>query len=375
MSRTFAHAFSSFAIFAALAAGLVDCGAEDAEPMEAAMEAVLGGGICPPLVPKPPASVKVMFCDDLTVPTDPGVCTSSALLDHCAFFPLTGCTQSPAASGLGTHEATLTCLDAEQRAYTCHEKLTVVDLEPPVLTCPEVAAVGCVGSLAVSATDNCGAAPVVCIGPNGMFDPSSFDASVFTPGVATPVACVAQDSAGNSAGCVVSVTRQPGPPVIHLAPMPFELWPPNHKPHTVDAMGDCIASITDACGTPISNAALAVTGVTSDEVQDAPGAGQNGDGHTCDDITIAGSSVSVLAERDGTSNGRVYSIRITASTAGGTAQATCTAVVPHDQGKPIPPDVDDGCHLCVGDCTGVCEGHTQGPGCKPCPTPDPKCDY
>ena len=110
-----------------------------------------------------------------------------------------------------------------------------------------------------------------------------------------------------------------------------------------------MASAVDACGDPIPNVASAVSivYVTSDEVEDAPGSGENGDGHTCKDIVLVDDhTVQVRAERDGTSNGRLYTIHYTVSAGGQTTTADCFAEVPHDQGPH--PVIDDHCHACVG---------------------------
>jgi hypothetical protein len=72
-----------------------------------------------------------------------------------------------------------------------------------------------------------------------------------------------------------------------------------------------------------------VLSVTSNEADDA-----HGSGHTAPDWKITGDhTVSLRAERAGPGNGRVYTITIQASNAGGnTVQTTVTVTVPHDQG-------------------------------------------
>ena len=124
------------------------------------------------------------------------------------------------------------------------------------------------------------------------------------------------------------------------------LWPPNHK-YVDIALSDCAGPAHDTCGgtLPVDQYGT-ILGVTSDEVEDANG---NGDGRTCQDILISsdGKSVKVRAEREGTGDGRVYSVRYAINAPGGTVQSTCHVYVPHDMSDNHPV-VDSGVHYCVG---------------------------
>jgi choice-of-anchor A domain-containing protein len=124
------------------------------------------------------------------------------------------------------------------------------------------------------------------------------------------------------------------------------LWPPNHK-YVDIALSDCAGPAHDSCGgtLPVDQYGT-ILGVSSDEVEDANG---NGDGHTCEDIVISadGKSVKVRAEREGTGDGRVYSVRYAINAPDGTIQSTCHVYVPHDMSDNHPV-VDSGVHYCVG---------------------------
>ena len=111
------------------------------------------------------------------------------------------------------------------------------------------------------------------------------------------------------------------PPVAH--PTHTTLWPPNHKLHTVTAQ-ECAGAL-DVCDPQL---AVRFTSATSDEPTDA-----KGDGAFEPDIVFDGAeSVSLRAERQGPSNGRVYTLSWLASDAAGNELAgTCTVAVPHDQ--------------------------------------------
>jgi hypothetical protein len=85
----------------------------------------------------------------------------------------------------------------------------------------------------------------------------------------------------------------------------------------------------------------------------------NSDGRTCDDmdVVVGHSSVRLRAEREGTGDGRIYTLHYVVKTDEGVAaQSSCRVHVPHDQsGRGA---VDSGVKFCVGD--GCPAGTTQG---------------
>ena len=128
------------------------------------------------------------------------------------------------------------------------------------------------------------------------------------------------------------------PPEITLKDVQIILWPPNHNYHTVE-ITDFVASVTDICVADVDIEDIVITSVSSDEPEDIKG---GGDGKTLDDIVIVDSqTVDLRAERQGSGNGRVYTINFAVSDGhGNTATGSFKVAVPHDQsGNPA---VDDG---------------------------------
>ena len=122
------------------------------------------------------------------------------------------------------------------------------------------------------------------------------------------------------------------------------MWPANHKYKTFN-LTDLVASVRDNCGRKVGVGSVRIASVSSDEADDANGAG---DGNTTNDIVIAADckSVQLRAERMGTGNGRVYTVTLKVTdTAGNVATATVKVTVPHAQNGPAA--VDDGPNFTV----------------------------
>ena len=101
------------------------------------------------------------------------------------------------------------------------------------------------------------------------------------------------------------------------------LWPANHKFVDIVIMG-----VTDPDGDPIT---INIDAITSDEPT-ASDLGSGGEKHAPDASGIGTDTASVRAERSGTSDGRVYMIRFTASDGrGGECEGSVMVKVPHDQ--------------------------------------------
>jgi hypothetical protein len=120
------------------------------------------------------------------------------------------------------------------------------------------------------------------------------------------------------------------PPVV--ATHDESMWPPNHKYHDF-VVADCIDAVDD-CG---DDWTAVIDFVSSDEPDDA-----NGDGNTDADIVlVAPDGVQLRSERQGGSNGRVYTIGFTVTDGSGNeTEASCRVVVDHDQGNGAA--IDDG---------------------------------
>jgi hypothetical protein len=134
---------------------------------------------------------------------------------------------------------------------------------------------------------------------------------------------------------------------------PIELWPPNHKFHTISGE-DCVV---DACDEDVT---VTFTSASSDEpVND------KGDGNTEPDIILEpdhADHVQLRSERQGGGNGRTYRLGWKAVDASGNCQVgECVVRVPHDQsGKDV--DDTDEYDYKVGQKPDECDDGTGGTG-------------
>jgi hypothetical protein len=115
-----------------------------------------------------------------------------------------------------------------------------------------------------------------------------------------------------------------------LAPVPDKniLWPPNHKMVTVSIQ----ANASDNSGGPILLSAL----VFSNEPQNGLGDGDESPDWTEPVIDQVNGVITLQlrAERSGSGNGRIYTIRITATDeSGNSSYGDINIIVPHDMGK------------------------------------------
>ena len=128
---------------------------------------------------------------------------------------------------------------------------------------------------------------------------------------------------------VLTVVNAP-PDCSHAAGNPVSVWPPNHKYVPVTVGG-----VTDPDGDPVT---VTISGVLQDERTN-----ELGSGDTCPDATGVGTAhASVLAERSGRQDGRVYHVHFTAADGrGGKCEGEVTVCVPHDN-RPGATCVDEG---------------------------------
>jgi hypothetical protein len=111
------------------------------------------------------------------------------------------------------------------------------------------------------------------------------------------------------------------PPVLSARPQ-LQLWPPNHKFHSI-RVEDCF-SVSDCQGGVQAEFVWA----SSDEPIDSIG-----DGHHAPDIQVEScGAIALRSERQGPKNGRVYKLGVRAvDPAGNASEAICTVIVDHDQ--------------------------------------------
>jgi subtilisin-like proprotein convertase family protein len=147
---------------------------------------------------------------DLTVNTDPGVCTGTAsplptAADNCPGV-VASCTPPGPTFALGVTPVSCTATDGAGLQTIDAGSVTVNDLELPVLVCPADIVEdlppgdpdGVVSWADPVATDNCpGFGTPACVPPSG---------SVFDGGVITPVTCTVLDGSNNTGTCAFNVT-------------------------------------------------------------------------------------------------------------------------------------------------------------------------
>jgi hypothetical protein len=112
---------------------------------------------------------------------------------------------------------------------------------------------------------------------------------------------------------------------LQLVPKQLKLWPPNHKLHEL-SVSDCV-EIVGACPGEALDAHF--IWASSDEAIDAKGSGNH-----APDIVLSDDCqrLSLRSERQGSGDGRVYTLGVRVVDAEGEAYETaCTVAVDHDQ--------------------------------------------
>ena len=118
--------------------------------------------------------------------------------------PTPNCVPSPAGPfGLGPHNVTLTCTDADGASASCPAVVTVVDNTPPVMNCPGLVNTTCtsrngaVATFTATASDNCGVVGTpVCSPTSG---------TTFALGTRLDT-CTVSDTSGNPSSCAFYVS-------------------------------------------------------------------------------------------------------------------------------------------------------------------------
>jgi len=135
---------------------------------------------------------------------------------------------------------------------------------------------------------------------------------------------------------LVTVVDVTPPEILSIRPSRDSLWPPNHKLVAVDLE----VEVRDNCDEAPE---CEIVEIESDEPEDG-----RGDGHTSPDSMTTGPLSTLLrAERSGSGDGRVYTLRVRCRDRNGNVSRSRTTVrVPHDQGKHAGLD-KDACRLKV----------------------------
>jgi hypothetical protein len=267
----------------------------------------------------------IALCKNVTVPTDLNKCTTAvASVDNGSNDPdFDTVTISQAPLGpypLGATGVTLTIADQNAQTNSCTATVIVVDQQKPSISCPSpviecASPSGAAATLAPVVSDNCPGVTSACVPPSG---------STFALGT-TPFTCTATDASTNQNSCnsVVKVQDTTPPVISSVSASPNTLWPPNHKFVPVQVS----VSVKDICD---PHPSCVVASIASNE----PPLG-GGSGNTSPDFEITGPlTVNLRAERDGTRDGRIYTLTVKCTDASNnSSQATTTVSVVHDQGK------------------------------------------
>jgi hypothetical protein len=241
-------------------------------------------------------------------------------------------------NAVGTYHVTYTSTDGTNVA-TATRTVTVVDTTPPTITLngSNPMTVECHTSF----TDPGATAHDGCSGDSAAT--ASGTVNVNSPGTYT-ITYNASDPSGNAATAVTRTVKVVDTiaPTLTLKNVTTSLWPPNHKYRTIN-LADLVLSASDGCDGTVDINDVVIAQVTSDETENG-----NGDGNTLNDIVIASDcrSVQLRAERDGSGNGRVYTITFRVTDAAGNV-TTKTAKVTVPQSQNGSPAIDSGPHYTV----------------------------
>jgi hypothetical protein len=162
------------------------------------------------------------------------------------------------------------------------------------------------------------------------------------PGGTTTITYSATDAHGNTGTATQTVTVIDNTaPTITTNGQTLSMWPPDHEYQTFQVT-QFVTGASDNCDSNVGVSSVVIEKVTSDEADNG-----SGDGNTVNDIAIAANckSVQLRAERNGASDGRVYTITFRVRDASGnTTTATAKVVVPHNPGTTA---VDSGVQFTV----------------------------
>ncbi len=281
----------------------------------------------------------VAVCQNVQVDADEDCLgtVTAAMVDDGSYDPdgddIVLALDPPGPFALGETNVTLTVTDEFGESDSCDAVVTVVDVTPPVVTCPADIQVECsvAGGVpmddpqlvdffaAFMAEDNCDPDPDI------MNDaPALFVGPCDVSNGETVVTWTATDDSGNAAQCSATVkVVDTTPPEIEVTVNPQVLWPPNHK--MVDV--EYTVTVSDICD---DMPTWELVGITSNEPEDDLGDGTTEPDIMGDDVGTADTSVSLRAERQGMGTGRIYQATFMATDcSGNTAMTMANVYVPH----------------------------------------------
>lgn len=270
---------------------------------------------------------------DYSVNADPGQCYATvnftmSATDNCELTSTNLGFDGPLS--VGSHTFSRTFTDVSGNSASCSFTITVVDNQPPVITCQSDKTVNadagkCYASAASvnlvypTATDNCGSTTIKGVRSDGKLLTDNY------PTGATVITWTATDTHSNTASCTQTITVKDNqaPTITGISATPSVLWPPNHT------MRDVTISYTSADNCGIANCSLSVS---SNEPIDG-----TGDGDTSPDwIIVDGNHLKLRAERSAQGNGRIYTITITCTDVNGNSTSqTVNVVVSHNITAPL----------------------------------------
>ncbi len=262
---------------------------------------------------------------------------NAGLLLGAGTIGIVGCGDEAATTANKAQALAAECVAADAAlpagAWECSEPLSV--------ECVDGSGTADVGTLYVrdSATDGCG---------NEDIDVSN--AGPFTVGSHEIVVTGESDAEFCRTQLTVTDTQAP-----KLEPHTLNLWPPNHKFHTI-SVNDCV-SVTDACQSDLKAEFI---WASSDEPVD-----DLGDGHHSPDILVDDCNrVQLRAERQGPKDGRVYKLGVrVVDGAGNATESECAIVVDHDQRGVLGADSGESYRVALNGQNGAlaCDGVNEPP--------------
>lgn len=143
-------------------------------------------------------------------------------------------------------------------------------------------------------------------------------------------------SPSSASGTITNTPDSVAPTITLIPNVNKTLWPPNHQYESI-AVTDFVASASDNCDPSVNVNSVYILKITSDEPENG-----NGDGNTLNDIVIGATckTAQLRAERDGSADGRVYTITFKVKDSfGNFSTATARVTV---RKNPNSPAVDSG---------------------------------